>query len=198
MRIEMTNPWPIRITGQIQLKEPENAANPPSRGMSWTISPNVIDFAIAPGQTTSLPLQLTFGPGQLAGVKDMVMVAKVLADRQYPSIRTTTSIEVGLPDLELIPDAQLGPSPDGPDVIITAAITNRDSRPRTLRLELAAPETPGQQLQISALPPSQTAYKRFIIRDGARLLGGKRVRITLGDEESAARLSKAAMVPKPQ
>lgn len=198
MRIEMTNPWPIRITGQIQLKEPENAATPPSRGMSWTISPNIIDFAIAPGQTTSLPLQLTFGPGQLAGIKDMVMVAKVLADRQYPSIRTTTSIEVGLPDLELIPDVQLGPAPDGPDVIITAAITNRDSRPRTLRLELAAPETPGQQLQISALPPAQTAYKRFIIRDGARLLGGKRVRITLGDEESAARLSKAAMVPRSQ
>ncbi len=196
MRIEMTNPWPIRITGQIQLKEPDNAIN--SNGMSWTISPNVIDFAIAPGQTTSLPLQLTFGPGQLAGVKDMVMVARVLADRQYPSIRTTTSIEVGLSELELIPDVQLSPSPDGPDVIVTAAITNRDTRPRTLRLDLAAPETPGQQLQISALPPSQTAYKRFIIRDGARLLGGKRIRITLGDEESAARLSKAALVPKPQ
>lgn len=199
MRIEMTNPWPIRITGQIQLKEPESATGAPTpRGMAWTISPNVIEFAIAPGQTTSVPLQLAFGPGQLAGVKDLLMVARVLADRQYPAIRTTTSIEVGLPDLELVPDVQLGPTPSGPDVIVTAAITNRDTKPRTLRLELAAADTPGQQLQISALPPSQTAYKRFVIRDGARLLGGKRVRITLGDDESAARLSKAVMVPKPQ
>lgn len=199
MRIEMTNPWPIRITGQIQLKEAESATGGPApRGMAWTISPNVIDFAIAPGQTTSVPLQLAFGPGQLAGVKDLLMVARVLADRQYPAIRTTTSIEVGLPDLELVPDVQLGPTPSGPDVIVTAAITNRDTRPRTLRLELAASDTPGQQLQISVLPPSQTAYKRFVIREGARLLGGKRIRVTLGDDESAARLSKAVLVPKPQ
>ena len=102
-----------------------------------------------PGGSTSLPVTVEFGPGQLAGFKDFALIAKVLADRQYPAIRATTTVQIGLPDLELIPDVQLGPTPTGPDVIITAAVTNKDTRPRTLRLELTAKDTPSQHLPIS-------------------------------------------------
>ena len=196
LHVELTNPWPVRITGQIQLKEPETpAATNAARGAAWAISPNILDFAIAPGQSASLPLTITFGPGQLAGMKDLILVARVLADRQYPPIHTGATIEVGLPDLELVPEVQLGPTPTGPDVIVTAAVTNKDIRARTLRVELTAKDTPSQQLQISDLPPSQTVTKWFVIHDGAKSLAGLHLRVTLGDDESAARLSKAVMVP---
>ncbi len=197
-RIEATNPWPVRITGQLQLKE----IDPPARSIAprsapWSISPNVIDFAAAPGETISLPVTISFGPGQLAGTKDMAILAKVLADRQYPAIRSETTVTVGLADLELVPEIQLGPSPTGPDAIILAAITNRSGHPRTLRLEVAAKDRPTQTREISDLPPNQTVSKEFVFRDAAKALAGRYIRVTVIDDDSAARLSRAVLVPVP-
>ncbi|HMN41612.1 MAG TPA: hypothetical protein PKE29_12260 [Phycisphaerales bacterium] len=197
-RIEATNPWPVRITGQIQLKDAEPPARPKGpRGAPWTISPNVIDFAAAPGETVSLPVTISFGPGQLAGSKDMVILARVLADRQYPAIRAETTVTVGLTDLELVPEITLGPTPTGPDAIVTAAVTNRSARARTLRLEVASMDRPTQRSEISDLPPNQTVYKEFVFRDAARAMAGRYIRVTLGDDDSAARLSRAVLVPVP-
>lgn len=197
VRISMTNPWPIRITGRLQLEEAAGggAGAQGIRSAPWTFSPNIVEFAVAPGQTVLLPITVSLGPGQLAGAKDLAIVTRVLADKQYQAIRSNASVEVGLPDLELVPEVQLGPTPTGPDVIVVAAVTNRDSRPRSLRVEITAKDTPSQQLPISSLAPSETIFKRFVIRDGAKLLAGKHIRVTLGDDETAARLSKAALVP---
>ena len=190
-RILITNPWPIRISGKIQLKEADTAAG----GGDWTITPNVMDFEVAPGQQAELPLTLAFGPNQLAGTKEFVIVARVLADRQYPPVRLKTDVEVGLQDLELIPEAHRSPTPDGPDVVVVAAVTNKGNRPRTLRLETAARKTPSQQLQISDLPPGQTSFQRFVFRGAAQALTGRRVVVTLTDSEGAARLNKSVVVP---
>lgn len=197
-RLEFTNPWPVRITGQIQLKEADEPAGSGPRRLrsdEWTISPNVSTFALAPGERASLPVTLTFGPGQLAGPKDFVAIAKVQADRAYAPVKMAATLEVGLPELELLPEALLSPGPNGPDVIINAAVTNRDARPRTLRVEVACRDLPSQQLSVSDLPPGQTIVKRFVFRGGARTLRGHPVRVTLADDESAARLSKAVFVP---
>lgn len=193
-RIIISNPWPIRISGKIQLKEADIAGRT-GGSADWTITPNVMDFEVAPGQQTSLPLSLAFGPGQLAGSKEFVIVARVLADRQYPPVRLRTEVEVGLRELELAPEAHRSPTPDGPDIVVIAAVTNKDTRPRTLRLETAARNAAAQQLQISDLPPGQTTLKRFVFRDGAKSLSGRRVIITLTDTESPTRLNKAVMIP---
>jgi hypothetical protein len=199
IRVEMTNPWPMRITGQIQVKEAEEQpGNASPRSSPWTILPNVMEFAIGPGESVSLPATLSFGPGQLAGTRDLALVARVMADRQYPAIRSTTTVELGLPELELAPEAQLGPTSSGPDVIVLVAVTNKDTRPRTMHVELAAKGTPARQIPISDLPPSQTIYKRIVIPGGAKLLAGRHVRVTLSDDDSAARLSKAVLVPDPR
>jgi hypothetical protein len=194
-RIEATNPWPVRITGQIQIKELDMPASAGPRSAPWTISPNVIEFAAAPGETISLPVTIAFGPGQLAGAKEMVILARVLADRQYPPIRSETTVTIGLVDLDLVPEIALGPSPTGPDLIVTAAVTNRSDHPRTLRVEVAAKDRPTQTSQIPDLPTGQTASRQFIFRDAAQPLAGRYIRVTLTDDDSAARLSRAVLVP---
>ncbi|MBY0311905.1 MAG: hypothetical protein K2W85_07535 [Phycisphaerales bacterium] len=192
-RVILTNPWPIRITGQVQVRKVDDPTKP--RGAEWRVEPNVLDFAAAPGQSLSLPVTLSIGPGALAGFKDLTLTARVLADRQYPPIRVGTNVELGLKDLDLNPEVVLGPSKSGPDVFVQASVTNKGSSPRTLRLEVSARDTPTQQAQIAALPPGETIMKRFILTESATRLAGRHVRVTLLDEESAARMSKAALVP---
>jgi len=136
---------------------------------------------------------LAFGPGQLAGSKDLWIVAKPVADRTYPAVRVKTTLEVGLPDLELAPEAQL--SPDGRDVVLLAIVTNKDTRPRSLRLETAARDVPSQQAQVSDLPPGQTVNKRFVFRGAAKALRGQRILVSLSDSEGASRLNRAVTVP---
>lgn len=191
--ILLTNPWPVRITGKLQLKE--DSTRQPGRVVTdeWQVSPSgIVDFDMAPGQTLSVPVALSFGPGQLAGVKDFVIVARAIADRAYPPVRLKAAVEVGLEDVDLSPEVQLG---SGGDVIVIAAITNKGQHTRTLRVETAARNMPSQQLQISDLPPGQTVLRRFVFRGAASSLSGRRVVISVSDLEEAERLNKAVLVP---
>ncbi len=194
-RIILSNPWPMRITGKLQLKDESNAGDRQGRSVSdvWRVSPSgIIDFDIAPGQTVRIPVTLSFGAGQLAGIKDFVIVARAVADRAYPPIRVHAPVEIGLEDIDMEPELQITP---GDDVVVVAAVTNKGARPRTLRLESAAHNMPTQQLQISGLPPGQTVLRRFVFKDAAKALSGRRVVISLSDLEEAQRLNKAVAIP---
>lgn len=192
-RLSFTNPWPVRISGQLQLKE---RVTDGSQGREWTISPRgVIEFVAAPGERVTIPVALSFGPGQPAGEKEFLVIAKVLADRQYPPLRLRTSVEVGLTTIELSPEVSVGPGIDGPDVYVIATITNRDTRSRTLRLEAVTRGVPTQQLQISDLPPGETIYRRFVFRNASAALSGKRIAVSVSDVEAAERLNRSVQVP---
>lgn len=194
-RIVLSNPWPMRITGKLQLKDETDAGERTGRTVTdvWRVSPSgIIDFDIAPGQTAQIPVTLAFGAGQLAGIKDFVIVARAVADRAYPPIRVHAPVEIGLEDIEMEPELQIT---GGDDVVVVAAVTNKGSRPRTLRLESAAHNMPSQQLQISGLAPGQTVLRRFVFKDAARALSGRRVVISLSDLEEAQRLNKAVAIP---
>lgn len=193
--ITLSNPWPVRVTGKLQLKEDQERSMRLQRSATdeWRVSPSgIVDFDIAPGQTASVPVTLWFGAGQLAGVKDFVIIARAMADRAYPPIRLHASIEVGLTDIEMNPELQLT---SGTDVVVIATVTNKGKTPRTLRLETAARGMPGQQLQISDLPPGQTVLRRFVFPDAMSKLSGRRVVVSLSDQEEAQRLNKAVQVP---
>jgi hypothetical protein len=196
-RIILSNPWPVRITGKLQLKEDDDRASRLRAGRTltdeWRVTPSgIIDFDMAPGETAAIPVTLSFGPAQLAGIKDFIIVARAMADRPYPPIRMRAAVEIGLEDIEMTPELQVNPSGD---LIVVAAVTNKGTRLRTLRLDTAARNMPTQQLQISDLPPGQTVLRRFVFKGAAKELSGRRVVITLSDLEEAQRLNKAVAVP---
>ena len=191
--IVLNNPWPIRITGQVQVKDEEDALR---RRADWTFWPQgVVDFAAAPGETIRIPLTISFGASQIAGIKDLWLIAKVQADREYPPIRLRAPLEIGLEHLDLQVEVNLGPELDGPDAIVVASVTNKSGRTRALRLEAAAWGCPTQQLYISNIGPGQTVSRRFLIKDGAIKLKGRRIVVSLADNEEAERLNKAVTVP---
>lgn len=191
--IVLHNPWPMRITGQVQVKDADQGA---MRRSDWTFWPQgVVDFAAAPGETIRIPLTISFGASQIAGLKDLWLVARVQADREYPPIRLRSPLEIGLEELDLQAEVALAPDLNGPDVVVVASVTNKSPRVRALRLEAAAWGFPTQQLHISNLGPGQTVSRRFLLKDGAAQLKGRRIVVSLADNEEAERLNKAVSVP---
>jgi hypothetical protein len=190
--IVLHNPWPIRITGQVQVKEDGDTR----RRADWTFWPQgVVDFACGPGEVTRIPLTMSFGASQIAGIKDLWLVAKVQADREYPPIRLRSPVEIGLENLDLQVEATLYPDLDGPDVLITASVTNKSGKSKAVLLEAAAWGLPTQQLSISNLAPGQTVSRRFPLKNAAESLKGRRVVVSVADTEEAERLNKAVVVP---
>lgn len=191
--IVLRNPWPMRITGQVQVKDADSVQQ---RRTDWTFWPQgVVDFAVGPGEELRIPLTISFGASQIAGIKDLWLVAKVQADREYPPIRLRAPLEIGLEELDLQAEVTLSPDLNGPDVIVVASVTNKSGRTRALRLESAAWGFPSQQLHISNLAPGQTASRRFLLANGAVALKGRRVVVSVADNEEAERLNKAVVVP---
>ncbi len=188
----IANPWPVRITGKLQIVEPGPEADWPG----WTFSPKAVQpFSLGPGQSATLPLSFAFGPGEEAGPREIVSVVRLTADRPYPPIRIATRIEIGLRDLEVATDVRLAPTPSGPDVVVAVRVTNVGNTPRTIVLRAAAPGQPSQQIPISNLAPHVPTTRQFVFPGAAATLSGRRVRIGLDDVDSPGRLNTSVIVP---
>lgn len=200
-QVVLTNPWPIRITGSLQIREGDLGVGARSgaastRRNAWSITPaGIVDFAIGPDETYRLPISFTFGPAQLAGLKPIELLARVTADRDYPLLKLATSMEIGLKDFQLDLEAQRLPTTTGPDTVVIASVTNTSTRTRSLRLEAATPNLPTQQLQVSDLGPGQTIVKRFSFRGSGPSMAGRPVIVSISDLEEAKRLNKSIVAP---
>lgn len=188
----VTNPWPVRVTGEVLLVPPSGTAGQ----RAWRFTPTSgMPIALGPGETQRLPFAFAFSAAEEAGPRQISAIVKLTADRVYPPLRISAPITIGLRDLELLPTAMLGPTPTGPDVIVTATVVNTGSTTRTLQLDVAAPEHAPQRQPVSNLGPGETAVRRFGFPGSAAGLSGKRVRITLSDADGNERLNKVVAVP---
>lgn len=189
--IVLRNPWPMRITGEIHLPSQQQAGRQP-----WRFTPSApITFSIAPGQTQRLPFAFSFGPTEEAGPRTLQASVKLTADQIYPIMKLAAPLTIGLEDLELNTSISLGPTVSGPDVFVVATVTNTGRFNRTLQVELVAPGEARQRLPVSNLGPGESAVRKFVVRGGASKLAGKRLRVTLVDNEGLERLNKFVVVP---
>jgi len=190
-QIVLTNPWPARISGTIQL-----VLDDASRARGWNYNPvTAITFAIAPGETVRLPFSMNFPPSEESGRRSINAIVRLTADRQYPPMRMSASIDIGLADMDLVVVTALSPGADGPDVIVTATVTNTGTRPRTLQVDATAPQQSQQRQPVSELGAGESAARRFVFTGAAKMLSGKRVRVSLIDSDRAERLNKMVVVP---
>lgn len=194
--IILTNPWPIRITGSLQIREAPDADGKLKRS-TWNITPSgILDFAIGPNERRRIPFTFTFGPGQVVGPKRLEVLTKVNALTEHPLLKLKFALDIGLEDLQLELETSQSPTKSGPDLVVTAAITNSASRSRTLRVEAATRDYPTQQLQVSDLGTGQTVVRRFIFKDAGGPKGsGRMVIVSVSDLEEADRLNKMVEVP---
>ncbi len=188
----LKNPWPVRLTGEVQLAPPEGSRV----ASTWRFSPTApMPFALGPGESARLPIAFSFSAAEEAGPASIAAIVRLSAGTTYPPMALGVPIRIGLKELELTPSLVLSPTSSGPDVVVTATITNTGTRPRTLHIEALASGIPSQQQPVSNLGPGETVVRRFVLRDAAQQLAGRRVRVTLSDAEGSERLNRSVVVP---
>ncbi len=190
--LELSNPFPVRITGEIQL--PAQQAGVSRR--PWTFQPTgAMAFSIAPGQTQRIPFAFAFAASEEAGPRTLTAIVNLTASRTYPTMRLQAPIVIGLESVDMNVSASRSPGPDGPDVSVVATITNTGKLVKTMQIDCVALGRQRQQQPLSNLGPGESATRRFVFSGAAKELASKRVRVTLLDVDGAERLNRFAQVP---
>lgn len=186
LELELKNPWPMPISGALRVVEPS----------SWRIEPRVVAFDIAANQTLRVPVDVSFGLGEEAGMKRLVIDAEVLADKKHPRVRAATPIELGLMETDLTPSFSFVPDAQGRlvDMAVTLSITNNGTEPVTLQAFAMAPGYPREQAPVSGLGPGESAVRRFVFPGGAERLMGKRIRVGLIEVGGTGRLNRSLVI----
>ena len=171
--ITLTNPWPVTISGHMQVLGPKAWASQPSRHY----------FSLASGRSVNLPLALSFPISEVAGPKSLHARFEFTTDEPMV-IDASLPIEVGLEDvtfnatLALVPGSTQG----DPDVTAAAVVTNTGTGGMSLYVFANLRGYPIQERIISDLGPGQSAVRRFrfpgaaeAIRSGALRMGVREV-----------------------
>lgn len=199
LEIRLTNPWETTITGRLQIVSPAGAgpgAKTSKAPREWAIVPDgAVQVQIGPGQTQVFPFAVTLPAAEDAGEKILTALLRLDSEQHAGPIRLTASVSVGLEDVALTAKADVGPTIDGPNVVVSVQVVNRGKPERFLRLQVAVPGMPTREFVLTNPAPGETISKRFVYTDAAARLRGKRVRVSVSDEESASRLNTTISVP---
>lgn len=177
----IANPFARTISGYVQIVEPAD----------WRIEPRRSHFAIAAGQTTTIPLRYSFPVSEPAGHKRMVARFDFTADHRY-LVDLTAGLELGLKNVDfdaslaLVPDPQTGAT----DVVITQLIANTGQTPLALYAFATLPGHPRQERIVSRLEPGQSIVRRFRFLNAAGNLKQTPVRVGLRETEGPAMLTR--------
>ncbi|MBL0927463.1 MAG: hypothetical protein IBJ11_07405 [Phycisphaerales bacterium] len=185
--IVLENPWPIAVSGRLRVAEPAE----------WAISPRVASFSLSPGETARIPVSIVFGVAEDAGHRSMTVEMELSADRQYPLLRMSVPVEIGLDTVQMQPSLRFVPDDRGElrDAMVTVLITNLGTAPLSMEALAQAPGYAGQQAPVSDLKPGQSAIRRFRFENAAERLRGKPIRVGLREQNGTGRLNRTLVVP---
>jgi hypothetical protein len=192
LSMNIFNPWPVRITGQISVLEPVGATSGDVNG--WRILPRVQTFTLDPGQRVSLPLSVVFSDVEEAGPHPFVAEVVMLSGREDPPLRVHGTIDVTLAGLYLDVSQRQAVSTRGNDLIVETQITNRNAESATLSVGVYAPGLPRQRASVTDLQPGATTTRRFVFPGAATSLRGQRVSVGVQQVERPGRLNKSLLI----
>jgi hypothetical protein len=186
--VVLRNPFPAGISGRLRIAEPGSDR--------WKVEPRLFAFSIPPGGEQRLPIEVSFGLAEEAGVRTVVAEVELNAIREYPVLRVSAPLEIGLSTLQMTPTYSFVRNDSGAlaDLVVTVSIINQGDRPTTLRAFAVAPGFAREQAPVSELGPGQSTVLRFTYRDGAQRLRGERVRVGLIEVDGAGRLNKSVTI----
>lgn len=185
----LRNPWPIPLAGTLHIEEKPQ----------WRISPRSHEFNIPPGGEVRLPVEITFERSTPAGESTINAEATLQADGTY-RLALSAPVRVGLPHLELssawrvVTNAETGRN----DLVIIQYITHTgppDGDPVYADAIVMAPGVRQERRLIAGLEPGQMAMRMFQIPDGAVLLAGQTVRVSVADRNSLGRINHELHIP---
>ncbi|MFU8827861.1 MAG: hypothetical protein ACNA8P_00325 [Phycisphaerales bacterium] len=187
LELVVNNPYTGGISGRIRFSEPHN----------WNFTPRVLHFSARRGEELRLPFTIELGIGEEAGPRTIHAELELTADKAYPIMRIPLRVELGLEDVVLTPSSRLAPGPDGrlTTVIVEALVTNTSQQSISLEATATAPGFPGQSAPISSLEPGDSVVKRFVFLNASEALRGKRVRVSLREQNGSGRINRTLDIP---
>jgi len=184
--IELRNPWPVAITGELRLRD--------AAGLD--IRPRNLAFTLDPGMSTALPIDILVERSSVAGVKPLDFDVTLHADREH-RLRLSATMDIGLRRLDCsatwrqTTNVVTGES----DVVVSVYVTNRDTTALNLDVFLAAPGSGRQHQLVAGLTPGSTTLRTFRVPGGGRTLSGQQVLVGVTERDGVARLNLAVDIP---
>ncbi len=189
--IQVTNTWPVPISGTLQLLEPGGAGSSVRRDRTWRISPRSFSFALAPGEIANLPMTVSFGSAEEVGTKPFIFNVELAAGHSYEPFRVSARMELGLRDISFSVTA----TPRGDDVVLEATISNQSRAPLTLLMTAFPPEMPRQQVDVGEVLPGNQVIHRFTLRNVYPSHKGQRIPVAIADPEAGIRINRSVVIP---
>jgi hypothetical protein len=213
LHVVIDNPWPGPMEGRFIVSEPGGggAAAPPTspadsapgassfsgRDRSWHISPRSAAFSIPAGQTARLPLAISFSPVEETGAKELIFEFDVAGGGtgggSYQRVRVPARLDIGLESLKMDLTIRPTPTPDGPDLFVSAEVVNTGASTVSLNFVAFAPGLPRAKASVAALEPGGAITRFFSFAGGAKLKG-QRITVSVYDPEHKARLNKSVLI----
>ncbi len=187
----ITNPWPVAIDGDVIVLEPLERL-PNGRRTGWDIAPRVGRFSVGPGETTAVPIELSFSAVEPAGPRPFVVDIAIRSGPIQERLRAPSAIELTLDGVEL--DARVVIDRSGTRLALEAVITNTAAEPADLVLHAATRGYPRQSASITDLAPGASTVRRFVYPDGPRRLAGAEIYVGVEDTVRRGRLNKRVSI----
>lgn len=158
--ITLHNPWDVPLTGSITITSPGGFRPDGTRDRNWRITAPTFAFAVSPGQTHSLPIDISFSAFEVAGPKHLEFDLNISTSVSYPTTRVSLPFEVGIGYLDV--DLVARASDDA--VVIEAIVANHGEGPLSLDVALAAVGLPRKNARITQLQPGKQVRRSFVYR----------------------------------
>jgi hypothetical protein len=194
--LHLANPWRQRVDGRITILEPGGltSPDPAKRDRTWRISPRSVPFSMPPGQETRIPITMALSGIEEAGPRDFIAELELSGQREYTPVRLRTTIDLRLEQLELDLSYRFAPTPEGPDLVVEAQVTNKGQAPGTVELAGFGKGYPRSKASISDLATGDSATRRFVFPGGAARLKGQSVSVSVQDTETLARITRSIVI----
>ncbi|MEL6797191.1 MAG: hypothetical protein AAFO89_10265, partial [Planctomycetota bacterium] len=154
----------------------------------WDLSPRVSRFSIGPGETTEVPIELSFSAVELAGQKPFVADVIIRSGPVQEYLRAPSAITLTLDGIEL--DARPVIDRAGINVAIEAVVTNTSNETLDLVLHGATRGYPRQSASIAELAPGASTVRRLVYPNGMARLAGSSIFVGIEDPARNARFNK--------
>jgi hypothetical protein len=194
--ILLSNPWPVHAQGRIRILEPGGLSEDPLgadrvQGVG-RVTPRVLDFAMAPGQSVRLPVRIAFSAVEEHGVRDLVAEVE-LHGMRVPTLRLSAPMEIRLDELELDLSYHVVGGEAG-DIVLETILTNRSGAAATLEVTAFAAGYPRARASIAELAAGTTATRRFGFPRGAQSLRKREIVVMVHNPQTGARITRTVIV----
>lgn len=190
LELVMENPWPSAIRGRYFLVEPGglSTGDVRARDRGWKITPRQGPFAIDPGQSVRIPIEIEASAAVESGERPLVVDIDLTSPTYMGLLRIRRRVRMGLRDLTMHVSSRV--SPGSGDLTVYAEITNTGDETQVVHAYASAPGFPRQRSAPTPLTPGQEVVKAFVFQAGGDALRGEDVGVGVFVREHGSRLRR--------